>query len=352
MRSLIRGQTSVEVLLVISFVLLLVLGIILPYVENQNITNAALTAKLSILPYVEKNSLRAKIVSIDPEVNGSEITLHIATTAAWDTLVYDELMYGSPVSGCVNVCNHVYALGTYSRVYIDWVDSGLPFCSGIFYCDATTVNASPSSYVDEDVLQVDPLTHTLPSSFQLPSNSSASVTIPIQNRVVGDSSYSEISTVLVSVICRYTYQGDPCSIITPDAQGYSNFVAQLAAGSNVSTLIPSTLRVTQYGSTPGDAIIPQLYTQLYSQLNGSPTSCDAVLCPIVATDIDAGPNPVVSNYTIDPSLMSLPQGAYRFISFIHKAHFDYSSSVPPVYNREERPSFQGNNLQIIDFSVV
>ncbi|MBM3282043.1 MAG: hypothetical protein FJY86_01725 [Candidatus Diapherotrites archaeon] len=131
MSPLLRGQTSVEVLLVISFVLLLVLGIVLPYVENQNITNAALTAKLTILPYIEKNSLRAKIVSIGPEVAGGDITLHILTSAAWDGLVYDELQFGNPVSGCMNVCNKVAELGAYSRVTIDWQDSGFDVCGPI-----------------------------------------------------------------------------------------------------------------------------------------------------------------------------------------------------------------------------
>lgn len=123
-----RGQTSVEVLLVISFVLLLVLGIILPYVENQNITNAAIVAKLSILPFIERNSLRAKINSITPEVNGSDLTLHIRTTMNPDAYVFDELINDiSP--GCQRICQAVASLNSYSSVTLDWQSNTSAFCA-------------------------------------------------------------------------------------------------------------------------------------------------------------------------------------------------------------------------------
>lgn len=131
-----RGQTGVELLLVIAFVLVVALGIVLPYVESQNITNAAYVAKLSILPYIEKNGLGVKINSITPEVTNGNIAIHVKTTGNWDKYVRAELTtsIGSPPStGCQRICSSVAALGTYSTVDLDWQDTNAggtsPLCA-------------------------------------------------------------------------------------------------------------------------------------------------------------------------------------------------------------------------------
>ncbi len=126
-----RGQTSIEVLLIFSFVIVVVLAVVTPYVESQNKTNAAYVAKLTILPYIEKNSFRVKINQIVPEVlSGGIIRLHIRTNGNWDGYVNEELNNGvnghSP--GCQLVCDAVAKLGGYSQVEIDWVHGGDPYC--------------------------------------------------------------------------------------------------------------------------------------------------------------------------------------------------------------------------------
>lgn len=131
-----RGQTSIEVLLVVSFVLVVVLAIVIPYVENQSITNAAYVAKLSILPFIEKNNSNVKINHVIPEVVSGDITLHVTTSGTWDRAVNLELLLGlnGLPSGCRQVCNEVKALGSYSTVSIDWVHSGTTYCGGLVSC--------------------------------------------------------------------------------------------------------------------------------------------------------------------------------------------------------------------------
>lgn len=126
-----RGQTSLELLLVISFVLVLVLAIVLPYVESQNISNASIAAKISILPYIEKNGLRVKINSIAPESSGGTLTLHIVTSGSWDDAVFTELRYNPLTigqSGCERVCAAAANLNAYSLVTLDWRHAGTPLC--------------------------------------------------------------------------------------------------------------------------------------------------------------------------------------------------------------------------------
>ena len=130
-----RGQTSIEVLLVVSFVLVVSLAIVIPYVDNQNITNATFVAKLTILPFIEKNSLRIKLNSVIPEVDSAlnEITLHIKTTGRWSNDVDLELSFptaGRP-SGCEQVCNAVANLNAYSAVHLDWSHNDAPYCGSV-----------------------------------------------------------------------------------------------------------------------------------------------------------------------------------------------------------------------------
>lgn len=112
-----RGQTGMELLLVIAFVLVVSLGVVLPYVESQNITNAAYVAKLSILPFIEKNDLRAKINSVIPEIVGSDLTIHITTSGNWGTEVLDDLQ---SFGGCDNLCLEVKSVWSSGVVAIDW----------------------------------------------------------------------------------------------------------------------------------------------------------------------------------------------------------------------------------------
>lgn len=130
-----RGQTSIEVLLVVSFVLVVSLAIVIPYVDNQNITNAAFVGKLTILPFIEKNPLRVKLNSVIPEVDSAtnEITLHIKTTGVWSTDVDTELSFPTTLrpSGCEQVCDAVASLNAYSAVHLNWLHNDAPYCSGV-----------------------------------------------------------------------------------------------------------------------------------------------------------------------------------------------------------------------------
>jgi hypothetical protein len=105
--------------------------------------------------------------------------------------------------------------------------------------------------------------------------------------------------------------------------------------------------MTQYGATTGDTVIPQAYAGI-SFLFPSPPA-------VVQTspfDVETVPTPIVSNYTLSPSTMGLSPGNYKFIAITHKAHFNYSMSAPPVFNREELQLYQGNNIQVITFTVT
>lgn len=130
------GQTSIELLLVLSFVIVVVLAIISPYLDNQNKTNAAYVAKLTLLPFIEKNGLPVKINHVTPQVTINGITVHVATSGDWDRAVSPELLFGvnGRPPGCMQVCTAVLNLNTFNTVTIDWEHDDLPFCGGLVVC--------------------------------------------------------------------------------------------------------------------------------------------------------------------------------------------------------------------------
>ncbi len=134
------GQTSIELLLVLSFVIVVALAIVSPYIENQNKTNAAYVAKLTLLPFVEKNGLSVKINHVIPQVTLNGITVHITTSGTWDAGVRREIQLGvnNHPSGCMQVCTAVKNLGTFNVVTIDWQHTSLSGGSS-FFCPNSPV---------------------------------------------------------------------------------------------------------------------------------------------------------------------------------------------------------------------
>lgn len=81
-----RGQTSLEILLVISFSLLLSLMIAIPYLGNQARTDVGVQAKLALLPYMEKNPELVRVSSIVVEVSSSQdVSVTVKTVGSLDS---------------------------------------------------------------------------------------------------------------------------------------------------------------------------------------------------------------------------------------------------------------------------
>lgn len=66
-----RGQTSLETLLIVAFILTLTALISFSFFENQSKTAVAANAKLLVLPYVEKNAHPLRIAAIMPALASS-----------------------------------------------------------------------------------------------------------------------------------------------------------------------------------------------------------------------------------------------------------------------------------------
>ncbi|MEK6971001.1 MAG: hypothetical protein AABW68_04945 [archaeon] len=118
-----RGQTSLEVLLVISFSILLAMMIGLPYLENQSRTDAGIQAKLAILPFVERNSSLVRISSIVTEVSpGDDLLVRVTMAGEMDAVSSVE---------CDAVCSRIDPAGHFSMVSLEWGLAGEtpPFCS-------------------------------------------------------------------------------------------------------------------------------------------------------------------------------------------------------------------------------
>lgn len=118
-----RGQTSLEILLVISFSLLLSMMIAIPYLGNQARTDVGVQAKLALLPFMEKNSQLVRIQSILVEVNGDDVDVTARTTGVLDPV--------SPAD-----CDSILARldpdpGFYDSVSFTWIhndNSASPVC--------------------------------------------------------------------------------------------------------------------------------------------------------------------------------------------------------------------------------
>ena len=123
-----RGQTSLEILMVVGFTLVLGLLIGIPFLENQTRTNAAIQTKLAILPFVEKNTHLLKISSIVTSVSPSplpflSVTVH--TKGVLDASISEELANGS----CAYICSRIDPEGYFDGVSFVWDHNSESECS-------------------------------------------------------------------------------------------------------------------------------------------------------------------------------------------------------------------------------
>ncbi len=122
--SSISGQTSLEVLFVIAFVIVFSLGIALPYVSNQTLTNVSIQTKLAILPLIEKNNHLVHISSILPETTPSGLTMNVYTVGQWDNSVA-----AVADSYCEKVWCRMDPEGYYDSRLLMWYHNDVLFCS-------------------------------------------------------------------------------------------------------------------------------------------------------------------------------------------------------------------------------
>lgn len=118
--SMRRGQTSLEILLVISFSLLLSMMIALPYVGNQARTDVGIQAKLALLPYMEKNPELVRVASIGVEVSPSQDVFVTAKTVG----SLDPLSISS--SDCDSIHARLDPTGFYENVSFLWMHGEPP----------------------------------------------------------------------------------------------------------------------------------------------------------------------------------------------------------------------------------
>lgn len=107
-----RGQTSLEILLVISFSLLLSMMIAIPYIGNQARTDVGVQAKLALLPYIEKNSQLVRIQSIVVEVEDEDASVTARTTGTLDSISSDD---------CAAILSRLDPTGFYDSISFKWI---------------------------------------------------------------------------------------------------------------------------------------------------------------------------------------------------------------------------------------
>ncbi|MFH0970914.1 MAG: hypothetical protein V1776_05690 [Candidatus Diapherotrites archaeon] len=121
-----RAQTSLELLMVVSFSILLALIISIPFLENQARTNAGIQAKLAVLPYIERNTELLKISSITAEkttpAGTTKLTVMVHTKGKIDSVISNELSS----SGCLSICSQIKSGGFFDSVDFSWENDTLP----------------------------------------------------------------------------------------------------------------------------------------------------------------------------------------------------------------------------------
>jgi hypothetical protein len=123
-----HGQTSLEILMIIGFTLILGLMIGIPFLENQTRTNAAIQTKLSVLPFVEKNTHLVKIASITASVSPSPpkiLSVAVRTKGALDSSIGQELDDGA----CASICSQIDPGGYFGGVSFVWDHNSTNECS-------------------------------------------------------------------------------------------------------------------------------------------------------------------------------------------------------------------------------
>ncbi len=126
-----RAQSSMDTLLVMGFVLVVSAVVLLPYVENQALTNSSLTAKLMILPFLERNASPLKISLIEPRASGTALFLVATTRGDMDSALQSSILAQAP---CADICIQIRQNGPYSSADFTWIhvsQSGnvIPICS-------------------------------------------------------------------------------------------------------------------------------------------------------------------------------------------------------------------------------
>lgn len=124
-----RGQASLETLLVISFVLLVGLGVGLPYLENQEFTNATAQTKIALLPVLENNRVPLRIITMQPNLAGSDFNI-LVTVRGKTTPELTSLL----VTACAQICqaidpNDHFTSETLTLINEDKVAYPNPYCN-------------------------------------------------------------------------------------------------------------------------------------------------------------------------------------------------------------------------------
>ena len=115
-----RGQSSMDSLLVLGFVVVVSMIILIPFVQNQAITNAALSAKLLVLPFVSGNSFPMQIDSIIPVVVSTTIGVDVITSGQMDASTRAQI---TPVV-CADMCTQIKQSGAYASASFSWTNNG------------------------------------------------------------------------------------------------------------------------------------------------------------------------------------------------------------------------------------
>ncbi|QQR92646.1 MAG: hypothetical protein IPJ89_00160 [Candidatus Iainarchaeum archaeon] len=117
-----RGQSSMDSLLVMGFVVVVAMIILVPFVQNQAITNAALTAKLAVLPYLNANAAPIHVDSIIPVTTATTIAVDVVTTGQMDS----DTRASIDNVACLDICTQIRQSGAYAAATFSWTNNGNP----------------------------------------------------------------------------------------------------------------------------------------------------------------------------------------------------------------------------------
>jgi cytoskeletal protein RodZ len=120
-----RGQSSMETLLVIGFVLVVSAAILIPFTYQQSLTNAALIAKLEVLPYMDRSPSTAQITTITPQFASGNLVLDVQSrgTLSWDSI---QSIGASNSPTCQSMCQEVRQASTFQSISFTWTHTGAP----------------------------------------------------------------------------------------------------------------------------------------------------------------------------------------------------------------------------------
>lgn len=117
-----RGQSSMDSLLVMGFVVVVAMIILIPFVQNQAITNAALTAKLLVLPYINSNASPMHVDAVIPVTTSATIAIDVITSGQMDSDTRNSI---TPAA-CLDICTQIRQSGAYSAATFSWTNNGNP----------------------------------------------------------------------------------------------------------------------------------------------------------------------------------------------------------------------------------